>query len=247
MNVKSATRALSILRHLGERPRSHVDLSIALEIPKSSLTGLLGTMIDDGFVTYDTATRVYSLGPEVLLLAQRYLAGINVVSAGQTAVGEITRETGESTALVVRAGDDILVVAKQNSETPIRRSMQLGERAPMSITAAGRVFLAYMGEQERKRIVATSLPETGLSPERVERLDGHLREVRAGGVAYSREELLSGVTAMGLPVFDATGAVAACLSVSVPTSRFDEMLEERIAASLRRHASALTAALCARP
>jgi DNA-binding IclR family transcriptional regulator len=247
MNVKSATRALGILRYLGERPRSHVDLSVALEIPKSSLTGLLGTMIDDGFVTYDATSRVYSLGPEVLLLAQRYLAGINVVSAGQAAVGEITRETGESTALVVRAGDDILVVAKQNSETPIRRSMQLGERAPMSITAAGRVFLAYMSEQERNRIIMSSLPETGLSPERIERLTRHLNEIRNHGVAYSREELLSGVTAMGLPVFDSTGSVAACLSVSVPTSRFDEILEQRITVALRRNASALTATLCARP
>lgn len=247
MNVKSATRALSILRQLGERPSNHIDLSISLEIPKSSLTGLLATMIDDGFVTYDPATRLYGLGPQVLLLAQRYLAGFNVVSAGQASVSEIMRETGESIALVVRAGDDILVVAKQNSETPIRRSMQLGERAPMSITAAGRVFLAYMGDQERDRIIAASLSETGLTPERVARLKSHLDEVRTGGLAYSREELLSGVTAMAAPVFDAAGSVAACLSVSIPTSRFDEILEERIAASLRRHASALTGALRARP
>jgi DNA-binding IclR family transcriptional regulator len=247
MNVKSATRALSILRQLGERQSTHVDLSVELEIPKSSLTGLLATMIDDGFVTYDPVTRLYGLGPQVLLLAQRYLAGLNVVSAGQASVSEIMRETGESIALVVRAGDDILVVAKQNSEIPIRRSMQLGERAPMSITAAGRVFLAYLGDEERDRIITVSLSETGLTPERIAKLKSHLGEVRAGGVAYSREELLSGVTAMAVPVFDATGSVAACLSVSVPTSRFDQILEERIAASLRRHASALSGALRARP
>jgi len=247
MNVKSATRALSILRQLGERAQTHVELALALGIPKSSLTGLLGTMIDDGFVTYDPAERVYGLGPEVLVLAQRYLAGINVVTTGQASVREITRETGESTALVVRAGDDILVVAKENSETPIRRSMQLGERAPMSISAAGRVFLAFMSEAERKRVIHASLMETGLTPERIDALEQHLRDVRAGGVAYSRAELLSGVIAMGLPVFDAAGAVAACLSVSVPSSRFDDILEERIAASLRRHASALSATLGARP
>ncbi|SFJ58711.1 IclR family transcriptional regulator [Aerobium aerolatum] len=247
MNVKSATRALKILRGLGEKPQSHVELSVALDIPRSSLTGLLTTMMDDGFVTYDANTRLYGLGPEVLLLAQRYLAGINVVTTGQAMVAEIVRETGESTALVVRAGDDILVVAKQNSETPIRRSMQLGERAPMSLTAAGRVFLAYMSKAERERIIGSSLAETGLTAERIERLEAHLHEVRAGAVAYSREDLLSGVIAMALPVFDANGAVEACLSVSAPTSRFDEILEERIAGSLRRHASALSAVLRAKP
>lgn len=247
MNVKSANRALRILRALGERAHSHVELSALLEIPKSSLTGLLGTMIDEGFLTYDAPQRVYRLGPEVLLLAQRYLASINVVTTGHDAVRDITRETGESTALVVRAGDDILVVAKENSATPIRRSMQLGERAPMSVSAAGRVFLAFMDQQERDHIIASTLPETGLTPERIEQLQTHLQDVRDGGIAYSREELLSGVMAMGLPVFDASGSVAACLSVSAPTSRFDEILEKRIAESLRRHASALSAALGAKP
>lgn len=247
MNVKSATRALAILRSLGERKQSHVELSSALGIPKSSLTSLLGTMIDNGFVTYDPVTRVYALGPEVLLLAQRYLTSINVVSSGESAVREITRETGESTALVVRAGDDILVVVKENSETPIRRSMQLGERAPMSITAAGRVFLAYMDDRERGKVIQNGQREAGLSPERIEALHAHLAEVRAGGIAYSRGELLSGVIAMALPVFDASGAVAACLSVSAPSIRFDDILEERIASSLRRHATALSAKLGARP
>lgn len=246
MNVKSADRVLNLLRALGEKPRSHVDLSAALGIPKSSLTGLLGTMIDNGFASFDPAERVYGLGPEVLLLAQRYLSGINVVTHGQAAVREIVRETGESTALVVRAGDDILVAAKENSEIPIRRSMQLGERAPMSISAAGRVFLAYMSASERERIINASLPETGLTPERIDRLKAHLDEVRAGAVAFSREELLSGVMAMGLPVFDAAGAVAACLSVSIPSSRFDDDLEKKIAVSLRRNANALSATLGAK-
>jgi DNA-binding IclR family transcriptional regulator len=48
---------------------------------------------------------------------------------------------------------------------------------------------------------------------------------------------------MALPVFDAEGGVAASLSVSVPTSRFDDELEERIGASLRKHATLLSTAL----
>jgi DNA-binding IclR family transcriptional regulator len=148
---------------------------------------------------------------------------------------------------VVQAGDDILVVVKENSETPIRRSMQLGERAPMSITAAGRVFLAYMDERERDRMILSGQREAGLPPDRMEELRAHLAEVRAGGIAYSRGELLTGVIAMALPVFDASRSVAACLSVSAPSLRFDEILEERIASSLRKHATALSATLGARP
>jgi DNA-binding IclR family transcriptional regulator len=180
MNVKSAGRALKILQSLGDARKSHVELSSALDIPKSSLTGLLGTMVDDGFVAFDQTARLYGLGPEVLLLAQRYLAGMNVVTAGQASVREIMRETGESTALVVRAGDDILVVAKENSQTPIRRSMQLGERAPMAISAAGRVFLALMGDKERKRIINASLAETGLGPERLTQILGPSRRSASG-------------------------------------------------------------------
>jgi DNA-binding IclR family transcriptional regulator len=243
MNVKSADRTLQILQLIAMQPRTHVQLGEELEIPKSSLTGLLRTIVAQGFLTLDATTRNYKLGSAVLTLAQRYLAGLDLVNLGHASVRQVSKDTGEATALVVRAGDEILIVAKDNGPKPIKRSMQVGERGPLSLSAAGRVFLAYMTPGERRQVLARAQIDVGMSPDRQTDLEEHLAAVRQGGIAYSREELLPGIVAMALPVFDAASNVAGSLSVSAPVARFSEAAEAAIARSLRTQADALSTAL----
>lgn len=246
MNIKSAERTLQILDLVAERPRSHVDLANDLHIPRSSLTGLLRTIAKSNYLVLDPSTRKYHLGPQVLRLAQRYLAELDLVRVGQSALRAVTRDTGEATALVVRAGDEILVVAKENAEYPIKRSLQLGERAPLSFSAAGRVILAFMPDEERRAIIERNFRDSGVRQDGIAKLEAHLREITNGAVAYSREELLPGIIAMAVPVVDASGRLVGSLSVSAPASRFDPALELRIEQSLLHNAHVLSEALGAR-
>ncbi len=238
MNVKSAERVMQILELIAEEPRSHVELASSLGIPKSSLTGLLGTLVNGRFLAFDGVSRTYRIGSAMMLIAQKYLAGMDIAALSREPVEAITAETGEATAMVISAGEEILVVAKAMGSHPIRRTMQVGERAPMALSAAGRVFLAFMAKSARDEIVARQLTESGKNPDDG-RIDRMLDDIAEGAVAYSYEELIPGIIAMAVPVFGRDERLVGSLSVSAPVSRFSETLDGRITDSLRKHAQRL--------
>jgi DNA-binding IclR family transcriptional regulator len=59
--VKSADRALAILEALSESRRTFSELHATLHFPRSSLHGLLGTLVVRGWLQRDVHTRQFAL------------------------------------------------------------------------------------------------------------------------------------------------------------------------------------------
>lgn len=243
--VKSATRALDLLELLAARPQAptHGDLARDLAMPKSSLSELLATLEARGYVACDGDR--YRLGPSLLALAGTLLRRMDVARIAQPFVASLMLRTGESAAIVVRQGAEVVVVCKENCDQPILYSLQLGQRGPVSASAGGKAMLAFAPEAEREALLAAApLPRvTAHSITDPDALRRDLAAVAAGGIAFSREEMVAGIIAMGLPVFDAAGRACAGLSVGVPTIRFDAARAKRIEAALWETAADISAAL----
>jgi DNA-binding IclR family transcriptional regulator len=243
--VKSATRALDVLELLATQPQplAHGEIARALAMPKSSLTELLATLEARGYVAVEAER--YRLGPALLTLAGTLLRRTDVVRIAQPIVASLMLRTGESAALVLRQGAEVVVVCKENCDQPILYSLQLGQRGPVSASAGGKALMAFAPKAEREAWLASDAlrrvtPHSVTDPAALRR---ELAAVARGGIAYSREEMVPGIVAMGLPVFDAAGAPCAGLSVGVPTVRFDKAREARVAEALRAAAAEISAAM----
>lgn len=243
--VKSATRVLDVLELLAEQgqPPTHGEMARALGMPKSSLTELLATLESRGYVAAE-ADR-YRLGPALLTLAGVLLRRTDVARVAQPFVAALMLRARESAALVIRQGAEVVVVCKENCDQPILYSRQLGQRGPINASAGGKAVMAFAPEAEREAwLVSGALkrvtPHSVIDPAALRR---ELAAVARGGIAYSREEMVPGIIAMGLPVFDATGAACAGLSVGIPMLRFDAAREKRVASALRHAAAEISAAL----
>ncbi|TAK82759.1 MAG: IclR family transcriptional regulator [Betaproteobacteria bacterium] len=238
-SVKSALRVCRLLTMLAERPGlTHADMAEHLAMPRSSMSALLATLEAREFVQKDSRRRFF-LGPEVLSLAHRYIANLDLAKLGQPVVDELMLRTHESAALSVASGSDIVVIAKANCQQPLQRTMQLGERAPMHATAAGKALLAFLGTNQT-RGSASSRTQTDGVPVNRRRLIEELKAIRSSGLAYSKEELIRGIVAIGAPVFELTGAPVAALSVAVPTVRFNPKRESAIINAVRKAADTLS-------
>jgi len=236
--VKSADRSLLILETIAEKASglTHSQLSAMLQIPKSSLTSLLSSLSLRKYLVSDSATRRYHLGPKVLSLAGRYLENLDLVQIGHPIVDELMAVTNESASLTIRQGGQVLNVYKRNCPNPIMRSLQVGDLAPMYATAAGRALLAYLDDKEIEGYLSTTVltritHHTVTDPKKLRKI---LRTVRATGVAFCREELHEGSTAISAPVFDLFGRPAASLNVVIPTMRSTPSKEKKIESAVRR-------------
>jgi DNA-binding IclR family transcriptional regulator len=147
-----------VLELLASRPEamSHGDIARALRIPKSSLTDLLGTLEQRHYVAREgsgTAERM-RLGPAILGLAGVLLRRTDVTRLAQPVVAALMTRTGESAALVLRQGTEVVVVCKENCNQPILYSLQLGERGPLNASAGGKAILGLMPADELDTILA---------------------------------------------------------------------------------------------
>ena len=236
--VKSADRVLDLfelLAHAG-REMAHNEIADVLQIPKSSLTQLLRNLIARGYVEVTSNGRGYRLGATLLSLSHSAGRARDLVELADAFLAEITRETGESSALNQLKGDHAEVVATILGPARLVTHMRLGDLAPLYATSGGKAILAHMPAEYQNeylrhvRFEATT-PATLRSAKAVRQ---QLASIRDTGFAYSHEEWTPGIVGIGVPVLDGSGAPLGAINVAIPAARFDPAIKARAEAALRR-------------
>ncbi len=238
--VKSADRAFQILRCISETSdgMNHKELSDALRIPGSSLSALLSNLVDREYLSLDHLSRRYQMGPEILYLAGRYLAGLDIVAIGQPILKSLVAATKESALLAVKKNDHIQIVMRENCSESIQRVIEVGEQTPLYATAAGKAILAHLDEEDIKSYFSsvTLKPLTHKTITDKAVLMAQIEKIRAGAIAYCHRENDEHIIAMAAPVFDLHGSPVASITVPVPSVRFVREKEKTIAPALREAA-----------
>jgi DNA-binding IclR family transcriptional regulator len=124
--------------------------------------------------------------------------------------------------LGVRQGDEIVYVERTSSgRSSVRVVHLVGARAPLHVTAVGKLYLAEDGPQKlRDYVKRTGLPGyTSTSLTTLAALEREVERVRRHGVAFDNEEIEQGLRCIAAPVRDDSGELVAGLSVSAPAER----------------------------
>ena len=242
--VKSADRCLQILEciSLVKEGMSHKDLSRSLGIPGSSLSALLSTLVSREYLNFNPVSRRYKIGPEILHLTGRYLANYDIVRLGSPILRTLVISTSESALIAIRRQNNIQIVSKELCSRSIQQVIDVGEKAPLYATAAGKAILAYFRDEELKSYLASVKLEP-LTPKTITNktvLAKQLKKISAGALAYSLCENDEHIIAMAAPVFDLHRAVAASITIPVPVVRFSSEKEKKIEPALREAAQSLS-------
>jgi DNA-binding IclR family transcriptional regulator/ABC-type xylose transport system substrate-binding protein len=225
--VKSADRSLDVLELLASRPEGATFAEIAgvLALPKSSAHGLLQTLLARGYTALAPGERQFRLGPRVADLGAAYAASDGALDRARAALAELAARSGETVHLVTLDGIEVTYQQAIEGRHTMRFISPLGERVLAHATAAGKVLLAALPNDEivaRFRAAGvTGLPRrTAHTTSTIEQLLRELEEVRRLGHAHDVEGFAEGVHCVAAPVMSGGKAVAA-LSVSAPVSRLD--------------------------
>ncbi|WP_255609890.1 IclR family transcriptional regulator [Micromonospora sp. PLK6-60] len=242
--VKSAGRTLEVLEALAASPhrRSLVDLARTLNIPKSSLHGILRTMAQRGWVESDSTGTRFGLGVRALQVGAAYLSTDDAVGLLGSVLDDLSQQFGETVHLGRLDGAHVVYLAKRESVHPLRLYSAIGRQLPAHATALGKVLLAGRPDDTLDQLLTWPLPAlTAHTITTRDALRAELATVRARGYAVDREENTEGIAcfAMAVPLqAPATDAI----SLSVPLARLGTDSEERIVAALCRAVDQVEAA-----
>jgi DNA-binding IclR family transcriptional regulator len=196
-------------------------LAQASGLHPSTTHRILGALVNDRVVE-----RVdpggYRLGIRLLELGNLVKARISVREHALPYMRELHAQTGEAVNLSVRREDEIVYVERTSSGRALMRVVNIvGARAPLHITAVGKLFLLEDGaEGLRSYAQRTHLPQfTRNTLTTVNALEKEFERIRRNGYAVDNEEAEIGVRCIGAGVHDDSGLLVAGLSVSAPAER----------------------------
>ncbi|MFC5947461.1 IclR family transcriptional regulator [Pseudonocardia lutea] len=114
---------------------------------------------------------------------------------------DLAKATQETVQVMVLDGLDALCVEKVSAARASPTATQVGGRLPLYATAVGKCLLAHSPRDLLVAVVERGLsrhtPHTLTQPGLLVR---QLKEVRAAGVAYSREEMTLGAVSVAAPI-----------------------------------------------
>lgn len=213
-------RLLDVLSHHHD-PVSLKHLALETELHPSTAHRILGAMAVAGFVERADQGS-YRLGIRLLELGNVVKSRISIREVAMPLMQALHEKLGESVNLGVRQGDDIVYVERTSSgRSSIRVVHLVGARAPLHVTAVGKLYLAEDGPQKvREYVKRTGLPGyTPTSLTTLAALEREIDKVRRHGVAFDNEEIEQGLRCIAAPVRDDTGELVGGLSVSAPVER----------------------------
>ncbi|MBI5784180.1 MAG: IclR family transcriptional regulator [Rhodocyclales bacterium] len=238
--IERMMKLLDVLSYYHD-PVGLKQLALETGLHPSTAHRILAAMAASGFAERaDPGT--YRLGIRLLELGNLVKSRINIRDSAMPQMQALHEKIGESVNLGVRQGDEIVYVERTSSgRSSVRVVHLVGARAPLHVTAAGKLYLAEYGKDElREYARRTGLP--GLTPTSITTLaalEKEVERVRRHGVAYDNEEIEQGLRCVAAPVRDDSGELVAGLSVSAPAERYSPDW----AALLRTTAEAVSTAI----
>ena len=216
--IQSVDRAIRVLTALqGARRMTLSELSVRLELPPSTVHGLVRTLVRHGMVVQEHGSSRYQLGPAVLRLGNVYLDTLELRSKAIPWAEDVARRTGFSVRTGVLLLDDVVIIHHEPRPDGSRQMPEVGIVIPAHASALGKAMLAFMpGEEERLFSVGQLRSMTGETVTSPAELAEQLDAVRATGTAVELDEAVLGECGLASPVFDSAGLVAGAIGVVVP-------------------------------
>ncbi len=218
--IHAIARAAELLRLLHAHPGglSQPEVGERLGMPRSTVSRLLNSLVDEGLVTLRATRGPYQLGPEMGRMART--VRLSLVMDVHPFLEELSRQLNETVDLSILEGDRVTFLDQVTSCHRLRAVSAVGESFPLHCSANGKALLATLPPARRAEALPGRLTRlTANTITNAAQLCRELTLVALHGVAFDREEQTAGVCAVGAALAGVPDQVVA-VSVPVPAQRF---------------------------
>ncbi|MDH5324839.1 MAG: IclR family transcriptional regulator [Gammaproteobacteria bacterium] len=202
------------------RPASLKILSAETGLHPSTAFRILASLIDIGFVERDSAGH-YFIGRKIRHLSNSVRRGVDIREEARDIMENLRDEIGETVNLTVREGDEVIYIERVSPNRMMRVEQVIGSRAPLHVTAVGKLMLGELGNT----FIRAYSKRSGLKAytthtlASLEALTKGVQDAMVTGYAFDNEEAEIGVGCIGVLIHDKNDNVVAGLSISAPIER----------------------------
>lgn len=194
------------------------DLSARAKMSPSKAHRYLVSFMRTGLVLQDPVTNRYDLGFLSLKLGLAALNRIELVKFGTDAARWLNEELDATVLLCVWGNFGPTVVVMYDSSDLLIQNVRVGSVLPLTRSATGRLFLAYMPRKTTLSRVKQELkgPFSGLSSSGIrsmEDIEAMIQKVRKERLGTTHGDVVPQQSALAAPVFDHLGHIVASLTL----------------------------------
>lgn len=198
-------------------------LSAESELHPSTAHRILASLAKHQYVDRDDSG-YYRLGIKLLHLGSHVRQRVGLSQQAKPIMSALRDELGETINLTIRENDEVVYIERSISSQMMRVEQVIGSRAPLHVTAVGKLMLAEAGEEEcRNYAQRTGLPAyTENTITDIDTLIRKTKQAKINGYACDNEEAEKGVGCIGVLIYNSAGEIAGGLSLSAPIERRKE-------------------------
>jgi IclR family pca regulon transcriptional regulator len=219
--MASLARGLAVLSTFSEHPKgmSGSQISQRTALSRASVRRCLATLAKLGYASQDG--QLFRLTPKVLNLSQAYLSSESLATVAQPHLNRLRDQIHESCSLGVMEGDEVLYLARAETQRIISISLRVGSRLPAYCTSMGRILLADLPPAALDAYLARTalVGRTWRTVTTVKQLREKLAAVRRLGYSRTDQELELGLRSIAVPVNVPGQGVVAALNIGAPAAR----------------------------
>ena len=244
-NNSSAEKALNIL--LAFAPYNNemgtTELSIKLGMHKSTTSRLIKLLVATHFLQQNPLTKKYMLGRSAQKIGNATTRSFDsrLLAIAQPCLTELSQQTGESVALEMLSGTNVVLALHVEGPSHIRFNFQQGEQVPINVAAGAKVILAHSGPEFLEFCLQHDFvrfnDNTIVSKEQYRNL---LKEIQKTDIAYDRGERYQDTHAMAVPIYNSEGPPKAAVVIAGPAFRLNEQFLNSVLSSLRKTAEKIS-------
>ncbi|WP_022882981.1 IclR family transcriptional regulator [Gryllotalpicola ginsengisoli] len=218
--IQAIDRAARVLASLqGARHLGVAELASALELPPSTVHGIVKSLQAHGLVAKEPHGNRYMLGPALLKLSNVYLDTLDVRARAMRWTAELSRRSRLATRLGVELFDEVIVIHHDPRPDGTEQMPETGLSIPAHASSMGKVLLAYdsalassiLGDGELRALTGDTVTDPA-------ELQAQFARIRERGYAEEVDEAILGEASLAAPIADRAGTVIAAVSVVLPST-----------------------------
>jgi DNA-binding IclR family transcriptional regulator len=241
--IQSVERAFKILEMLnsldvGSKGLGGLEISRRLNIKHPTIHNFLKTLNELGYVEQNPETSKFHLGEKALHLGLNLLNADALLHIAKPLLKNLAKEIDETVVLVIYDKGKRHAILVEESQKPIRISINTTVDDHFYTTATGRILLANMTDVERRDLQSEvpMLQTMRYCPKDETELNQTLEQIKNKGFEIIKKDIL---TVIGVPLINKSTGLNASLGTYYPPNGHDTKSEAKMIDAMRKTAQTI--------